>query len=331
MNDRKTPDDSEQFNEELNEDFDFGEASTETRPIQTTNAQGSNKKLLTRLLFVAIIVVGVIFYRFYSQAKHPPTVSQNAPTLQAENTVSPTIAAKPSNPELNLHDIEKAFSAADHSSVSPTPLASSIVTSTAPIVEGNIDELQKTLFAPEKVAKEQPIHKDISSKETEMLSQNLNTLNHQIGYILNQIKHLDSYTREVADNLNKLNDAINIMDNRLSAVTNTTSTLSKDVGNVRNEIGQFKSVLQEDGLDLSVGTASATTKEKSGIKQNKVAIEEPEYTVRAAIPGRAWLQSTKGQKIITVAEGDTVGNYGKILAIDAASGVVLTSSGVAFH
>ncbi len=361
MNERKSPDDSEQLNDGLNdglnEDFGFGEAETEARPIQTTTGHGTNKKLLMVILLLGIIVIGAMAYRFYSNPKHPSnTTSQensskltaivtqnesmhNSTASQPSSAPSTATASKiPENAEPNFSDIAQAFSSADHPS--NTAVAPKPVNHSTPLAnEGNIHQLQKELFAPEKTtepstgtAPTNAFNAEISSKETVQLSQNLNKLNNQIDYILNQIKYLDSYTRDVSDNLNKLNDAINTMDARINAVTNTTSTLSKDVGSVRNEIGQFKNVLQDDGLDLSAGTAPSTmTKKKPDHQEDKITIEEPEYTVHAVIPGRAWLKSSKGQQIITVAEGDAVGNYGKILVIDAANGVVLTSSGIAFR
>lgn len=366
MNERKSPDDSEQFIDEINEEFEFGDAEPEARPIHTSNNSGSNKKLLTSILLIGLLIIGTMGYRYYSNTKHPSApenseesssklkslLSQNEIKETSANQPLPNSTSVPSHPtavaaspntEPNFNDIAQAFSSADHTPT-VTPVSPPTVPKPQTAQEGNIHDLQKELFAPEKVATttssgSSPSSKDaspnavgLSSKESEELSQNLNKLNHQIEYILNQIKYLDSYTRDVSDNLNKLNEAINTMDSRLSAVTNTTSSLSKDVGSVRNEIGQFRNVLQEDGLDLgATAPAPAVIKKKPEEKEGKITLEEPEYTVHAVIPGRAWLKSSKGQQIVTVAEGDTIGNYGKILVIDAANGVVLTSSGIAFR
>jgi hypothetical protein len=45
------------------------------------------------------------------------------------------------------------------------------------------------------------------------------------------------------------------------------------------------------------------------------------YTVQAIIPGRAWLKSENGETV-TVAEGDTLRGYGRIVKIDPYDGVV---------
>jgi archaellum component FlaC len=231
----------------------------------------------------------------------------------------------------------------------PTQPAAPEPAASLPVKTETIQDLQRELFSPENIeAPKTMIVADVPTQhQVTELTTGLNKLNHQIDYILNQIKYLDSYTREVSENLNKLNDSINTMDHRLSTISNTTSNLSQDVGNVRSEVGNVRSemgtvrsevghvkqVLREDGLDMNLSAIAtpAQSKKKQTIPvEGTITLEEPEYVVHAVIPGRAWLKSSKGQ-IITVTEGETLGNYGKILVIDAANGVVLTSSGIAFR
>ncbi|MFO1258828.1 MAG: hypothetical protein U1E78_10540 [Gammaproteobacteria bacterium] len=57
------------------------------------------------------------------------------------------------------------------------------------------------------------------------------------------------------------------------------------------------------------------------------AFASPQITVHAMIPGRAWLKGKEG-RIMTVTEGDYIEGYGKVIAIDAGGGVVITSSGL---
>lgn len=228
-----------------------------------------------------------------------------------------------------------------------TPPTTSPGTANAPSKEGSIQDLQKELFGNETAtpspapnagttppgakgeeiagANAPTLSGGSEMAETTQMGSNLNKLNQQIEYISNKVKYLDSYTREVSDNLSKLNETINSMDQRLSTLTNTTSTLSKEVGTVRSEMGHIREV---DVLELN--PSAVAPHRKKGAGDGKISIEDPEYILHAVIPGRAWLKSAKGQ-ILTVTEGDTVGNYGKILVIDAANGVVLTSSGITFR
>ncbi len=62
--------------------------------------------------------------------------------------------------------------------------------------------------------------------------------------------------------------------------------------------------------------------------QQPVIIDSPRvaYSVQAIIPGRAWLRSDNGEAI-TVAEGDTVKQLGRVTKIDPYDGVVEISTG----
>jgi len=199
--------------------------------------------------------------------------------------------------------------------------------------------------------------KSIASAEMEKLNQHLNSTldtmkraNQQMDNNLNQIKYLDAYTREVSLTVEKLSAQISTMDNRIVALTNLANSLSKDLSKVRNEIGYAKRVAGDENLELPPPPkrSRAGTEYSMGIEEGLdydtgrggyrkprsvspgITPDEPEFVVHAVIPGRAWLKSSKGQ-IITLTEGETIGNYGKVLVIDAANGVVLTSSGITFR
>lgn len=214
---------------------------------------------------------------------------------------------------------------------------------------GNIHELQKELFTPQpptqaapkthptepsQAIKRPPIETEQLAKTVESLTQ----LNKQMENNLNQIKYLEAYTKEITETVTKLNSQISAMDNRILALTNTANSLSKDVGTVRTEVGQVKQVLGDEGVYIETPVAKvgvAAVKEVPIIsnvpkKCTGVIVESPEYTLHAVIPGRAWLKSSTGQ-IITVTEGEVLGNYGKVLVIDAANSIVLTNSGVTFR
>jgi hypothetical protein len=362
MSENKTPGDEPQ-EASFNEDFDFGEGDHEVpHVIRGNEKQGPNKKLFVGIFAAIIVVVGALGYKFYGSSSKSATSAQStaatttpSPIAKKEKEaaesfdVSPppisskaTTATPSATRDQNFGDLAQAFSSTDQAAVPPPAPPTTAK-------EGTIQDLQKELFAPEhpKAAQTSPTTAEgktdastvksaqaqlgtvVSATDVTGLNDSLSKLSQQIDYISNKIKYLDSYTHEMSDNLNKLNETITSMDSRVSTLTNTTSSLSKDVGNVRNEVGQVREVLREDGLELSP-TSVAPHKRRASNGDAKVLIEEPEYMVHAVIPGRAWLKSSKGQ-ITTVTEGDTIGNYGKILVIDAANGVVLTSSGVTFR
>lgn len=314
MNDERKSPDTGQLDESFNEDFDFGEGESESHPIKTTTTKGSNKKIIGLIFLVVVIVVLVMGYRLYS------------PKLSTKPVQTPPKIIK-ETPEQIKQQAEEFAKAMSGVVVPPEPKPTPVVSVPTPVpAPAPVPSPIPTISPSEK---ETPTEQIPSAAEVAKLHEGLNKLNTQIDSILSQIKYLDAYSREVSDNLNKLNESISTMDSRLLALTNTTSTLSKDVGTVKNEVGHVREVLREDGLDISPDF-SPKAKQGRAEKEGRIAIEEPEYTVHAVVPGRAWLKSSKGQ-IVTVAEGDSIGNYGKILVIDAANGVVLTSSGVAFR
>ena len=154
----------------------------------------------------------------------------------------------------------------------------------------------------------------------------LERLNQQMETNLTQIKYLEAYTREIGQTITNLNAAINGMDGRLLALTQTAYALSKDVGSVRHEVGTVKNALGDEGLDWEPVRPAPSQRTVAAPSHGQVA---EGYSLHAVIPGRAWIKTASGQ-IITVTEGESIGDYGKVLVIDAAKGRVLTSSGVTF-
>ena len=128
---------------------------------------------------------------------------------------------------------------------------------------------------------------------------------------VNQIKELQNNLKEISRSIGNVNSNINNVDSKILNLTNTVDSLSMNI----------KKYTQEEDLDL---TAHVKPSEPDLFSNT------PEYLVHAVIPGRAWLKSSSGQ-IITVTEGDSLGDYGKIALIDTANNLVRTSSGVVFR
>jgi hypothetical protein len=163
--------------------------------------------------------------------------------------------------------------------------------------------------------------------------QQVTQLNERLEINIHQIQHLEEVLQGITQTIAKLNTDISAMDNRLLALSNSTGNLSTDVGTIKNEMSTVKRVLGEEGvLDIHVPPPPS---HHGYLKASQLASARPKsstpaYLVHAIIPGRAWLKANNGQ-IMTVTEGDTLGDYGKVLVIDAASGMVLTSSGNTFQ
>lgn len=334
------PESNDQDFNEAQDDFDFGEQTAEIRSF--THQAPLNKKLpfvIFGIIFCTILGFG---YRFYK----PRDAAEKIPHIVAEVSQSlPQHTPVKTRDNLSSQDLEQAFAATDTTPSTHSPSVSSsskpLDTTTPPVAP-----IQQALF--DKPATATVTHptalsnseNSLSAEMMKQLSQSLDKLNQQIDYIFGKINYLDSYTHEVSQNLDKLNQSIALMDQRLSSLSQTTQTLSADVGGVKNEVSHVKETLKDEGFaqepirlqsqPLQYGPSDTVPTQRSTATAPSYTPENPEYLVHAVIPGRAWLKSAKGA-IITVAEGDTIGNYGKVLLIDAAHGLVLTSSGLTFR
>jgi archaellum component FlaC len=147
----------------------------------------------------------------------------------------------------------------------------------------------------------------------------LDSISEEMTLNVNQIKHLETTITNLAGSVEQLNKSISAMDNRVLGLTETVDGLAQDLSNV-------KKVMADEDLDL---TAPKNVR-FSGKKMQPISSASTEYSVHAIIPGRAWLKNSAGQ-IITVTEGDKLGDFGTVAAIDATNGIVRTSSGLTFR
>ena len=92
------------------------------------------------------------------------------------------------------------------------------------------------------------------------------------------------------------------INNNVNNIDNKVLSLTKSLDSISGEVKHVKKYIQEEDLDLNVNLKSS---------EPDLFSNNPEYIIHAVIPGRAWLKNTAGQ-IITVAEGEQLGDYGKI-------------------
>lgn len=119
-----------------------------------------------------------------------------------------------------------------------------------------------------------------------------------------------------------------------NAANRGMATLQHDIASlsaaVQELTAEFKAMRSEQDklLQAQVAAKTAAAQKKQTVTHHaSKKAGNPSYSVYAIIPGRAWLRQPNG-KTITVSEGDSIGEYGKILKIDAGNGVVITTSGV---
>lgn len=125
-----------------------------------------------------------------------------------------------------------------------------------------------------------------------------------------------------------INTQIRALEMKMNELLSKLSRLDQAVGASSRDIEDISLKLEAINQELKMMAAPAPAPtEKDTVEEVSEAYSNPTLTVHAIIPGRAWLKTRDG-RTITVTEGDPVEGYGKVLAIDAPSGVVMTSSGV---
>jgi hypothetical protein len=100
--------------------------------------------------------------------------------------------------------------------------------------------------------------------------------------------------------------------------------MAKRVNRIESSLNQITQLLQQSAPHTNKSQAPAM--ESAPMMPMRSAIPKVTYTVQAIIPGRAWLKADSGDTV-TVAEGDTLRDYGRITKIDPYDGVVEIDTG----
>ncbi len=151
--------------------------------------------------------------------------------------------------------------------------------------------------------------------------------------------------KKIDDQLNAQKQQIEAIQKEVASANQNSANANKATAAVQHDLAMLQTTVQElvnQIKSINANEAAALAKEqareakereraakpkKPKITNKSESFTSPNLSVHAIIPGRAWIRTPDG-KTITVTEGDTVGEYGKVLKIDAANGQVVTTSGV---
>jgi len=134
-------------------------------------------------------------------------------------------------------------------------------------------------------------------------------------------KLLEGMTKVVEENNKKISQEISqstaaTSNAKLSALETNVASLSNNVNKLNQTLSGLETKLSNTQSQLATLLASETaTQEK--------------LTLRAVVPGRAWLIDSKGHTI-SVTEGTALGVFGTVTNIDTSTNSVTTSSGYVF-
>jgi len=142
---------------------------------------------------------------------------------------------------------------------------------------------------------------------------------------------LTKLQKKLEEQDNAIKQRISNLEKEISTASQNAAQANAGMNKLQNDLASLNAAVQELMVQLKTihderekQQAQAAAKKRPS---HKTESANPTLSVYAIIPGRAWLRSGNG-KTITVTEGDNVGEYGKVLKIDAGNGVVVTSSGV---
>ena len=122
--------------------------------------------------------------------------------------------------------------------------------------------------------------------------------------------------------IDRLNDV-------LVAQQQTMDQMQTSINALQQTVNGFNGTLSDISQKVTDGLTKIATKAPVRPKVQSLQMAEPArpiYTIRALVPGRAWLQSNDGQSI-TVINGDQVPGYGAVQDIDLNAGQVILSDG----
>jgi hypothetical protein len=356
----------DEFDEDIEEEFvdDFDEHAAEAKnsfdaaplafgPRKTTLSPDKAKNFINiAVIGIVILTVAYFGYSYFKKSKTTtkelPLQSQlskkdpkELPSLSADKLVTSEIDKSIDKPTINkaenapgtttnpkISDLEFDINANNKNNA----LTSSINKSPSTTANGGLEAAlapapdafkplpqNEDLFAVDNVISK-PATINTATNNNEDIKDTLASITEEMTLNVNHIKQLEATITQISSVLEQLAKSVNSLDSKLSAITDAVNVLDQDINNI-------KRVMATEDLDLTT-TPNRISAHKPA--KDPLVYSTPDYVVHAIIPGRAWLKSTGGQ-IITITEGDQIGDYGKVASIDATNNIVRTSSGITFR
>lgn len=116
------------------------------------------------------------------------------------------------------------------------------------------------------------------------------------------------------------------IENQINTLTSTVNSIQSNVAAVTTQLQAIASSLQQQQAQLASLLVKAKPPTPTVAKPKYQAVAPASYSIQAMVPGRAWLIGADGGTI-TVAVGDYLVGYGKVVAINPLRGTVSTSNG----
>ncbi|MCS5708319.1 hypothetical protein CC99x_005310 [Candidatus Berkiella cookevillensis] len=312
-NDNKNDEFEDEFEFDSDENFDADadlSSQADTAPV-------AERKKSSFPWLIAVAVLGGIGFGGYQFIKSgsdesvgeitTPPPAQQAKTPAPAPTVAPH-AALPAHDPMALAD-------------EPPAVAQSEASQPSMALDSQLDSL----------AQQQSIPTPDTATSTELdaaVSKTKQDLEKSLGGLKKDITSLtESNTQKIKDIEKDLEltagKMVNV-DRSLGDIHQDIKQLTQIVKSLTEQVNELYASREAYKADQANKARKARVAASSAPKKSTVS---QSMTIHAIIPGRAWLRTQEG-KTLSVAEGDMLGEYGKILKIDAPTGTVITSSGV---
>lgn len=303
-------DDNDDFEEEfefdLDEEFEADEPAASNKAAPASKPAGGSKSKAPIIIggLVAVGVAGFFGYKFLMSPESddigdltqaPPAVEQPTQPIAADLTTDDPLAAID----------QSGSSALDQQLDSLSQLSD-----TQPPADDLMDMPVGTTEINQAVSEATgDIEKSIAGLKKEVTglvetNKKMANIEKDLELTANKIVNVDKSLTNLKQDINQL--------------TRIVKSLTEQVNDLQSLKSQRQAARAEQARQAG-SRSSRSSEPKNYVSDN--------MTIHAIIPGRAWLR-TQGGKTISITEGDMLGEYGKVLKIDAPTGSVITSSGV---
>jgi hypothetical protein len=301
--------------------------ATASSPAAPAGAAGAKKSMRRPIVGVVVIaVVGFLLYKILSPSPTLQTSDFNQTTVATKTTTKKVVVPKKEKVIVKTTPVEQPaapaapmVSTTTVTTPAPAPNQPMVTTTTMPAPAmagqpGAAPQQQTPVVvqitppastttvttAPEASAGQVSAEID---KLISLQDQNTKLINQFQAESAQKITEYETQNNEMQGKLQDMNLRLNSLEatiTHLTKVLQDTSTRSAPVSRMEGQ-QQVEAPVQ--------------------MMARPMPMPKSMYTVQAIIPGRAWLKSDNGETV-TVAEGDILRNYGKIIKIDPYDGVV---------
>lgn len=203
--------------------------------------------------------------------------------------------------------------------------STSVIAKNQQQLNGRLDNIQNSVYKTTKEAQKE------TQKEFLRMNQQLNVLaKQQSDLALKQQKQQVAEASTIGSVVSKSSNAVKSNSTTLNKNNKILADQSKKINKLVDEMSKVSSNVMKINKSM-------TTLKQSMIKTQvelklviaQKAADMQKLTLRAVVPGRAWLVNGKGQTV-TVSVGTDMPYYGKVLKIDNKANTVTMSTGYIF-